>query len=168
MIIKLRKVHFIVIAIILLTLIFLITFSYKKQLREIESLKVTSLETYPEIYDVLNSITIDKYKQMLENKESFNVYIGRPTCSSCTNFEPQLIEMLSENVKENIYYMNVAKIREDERSWEDFKDYYSVNSTPTFIAYKDGEIDKTVFWTKEHGISLTQVKEFLNYISILQ
>ncbi len=70
--------------------------------------------------------------------------------------------------KENIYYVNVAKVREDENEWKEFKSRYSINSTPTFTVYREGSIEKTVFWTKESGMSLAEVEEFLDYVSMQQ
>ncbi|TKN74941.1 hypothetical protein DVX06_12030, partial [Enterococcus faecium] len=46
--------------------------------------------------------------------------------------------MLVEKGKENIYYVNVAKVREDENEWKEFKSRYSINSTPTFTVYREG------------------------------
>ncbi|HFP8347743.1 TPA: DUF6568 family protein, partial [Enterococcus faecium] len=74
--------------------------------------------------------------------------------------------MLVEKGKENIYYVNVAKVREDENEWKEFKSRYSINSTPTFTVYREGSIEKTVFWTKESGMSLAEVEEFLDYVSM--
>lgn len=76
--------------------------------------------------------------------------------------------MLVEKGKENIYYVNVAKVREDENEWKEFKSRYSINSTPTFTVYREGSIEKTVFWTKESGMSLVEVEEFLDYVSMQQ
>lgn len=55
--------------------------------------------------------------------------------------------------------MNVAKVREDENEWKEFKSRYSINSTPTFTVYREGSIEK-LFWTKESGMSLAEVEEF--------
>ena len=68
--------------------------------------------------------------------------------------------MLVEKGKENIYYVNVAKVREDENEWKEFKSRYSIN--------REGSIEKTVFWTKESGMSLAEVEEFLDYVSMQQ
>lgn len=76
--------------------------------------------------------------------------------------------MLVEKGKENIYYVNVAKVREDENEWKEFKSRYSINSTPTFTVYREGSIEKTVFWTEESGMSLAEVEEFLDYVSMQQ
>ena len=40
--------------------------------------------------------------------------------------------------------------------------------TPTFTVYREGSIEKTVFWTKESGMSLAEVEEFLDYVSMQQ
>ncbi|HFM9329793.1 TPA: DUF6568 family protein, partial [Enterococcus faecium] len=80
----------------------------------------------------------------------------------------KLFDMLVEKGKENIYYVNVAKVREDENEWKEFKSRYSINSTPTFTVYREGSIEKTVFWTKESGMSLAEVEEFLDYVSMQQ
>lgn len=55
-----------------------------------------------------------------------------------------------------------------ENEWKEFKSRYSINSTPTFTVYREGSIEKTVFWTKESGMSLAEVEEFLDYVSMQQ
>ncbi|HFX3810407.1 TPA: hypothetical protein ACIEC5_001887 [Enterococcus faecium] len=69
-------------------------------------------------------------------------------------------------IDENL--LDVAQVREDENEWKEFKSRYSINSTPTFTVYREGSIEKTVFWTKESGMSLAEVEEFLDYVSMQQ
>ncbi|MGW9624342.1 hypothetical protein, partial [Enterococcus faecium] len=40
-----------------------------------------------------------------------------------------------------------------------------IDSNPV---YREGSIEKTVFWTKESGMSLAEVEEFLDYVSMQQ
>ena len=65
-----------------------------------------------------------------------------------------------------IFYTIIWTLSENE--WKEFKSRYSINSTPTFTVYREGSIEKTVFWTKESGMSLAEVEEFLDYVSMQQ
>lgn len=54
--------------------------------------KIVELEkSYPEIYDVLDSVTCENFDALVQEDRDIYVYIGRPSCGDCQNFEPELI-----------------------------------------------------------------------------
>lgn len=64
---------------------------------------------YPKIYDVLASITIPNFKDQIDDRKNLVVYVGRPTCEDCNDFEPHLIKMIkSKNLSSTVKYVNVA------------------------------------------------------------
>ena len=66
-------------------------------------------ESYPKIYDYLDSITIDTFKNQIKNKDTFIVYVGRPTCSDCELLDDRLISNIEEDSSlKKILYMNIT------------------------------------------------------------
>lgn len=50
--------------------------------------------TYPEIYDEIDSLTVSNFRNEVETGKKVVVYVGRPTCVDCNQFEPYLINMI--------------------------------------------------------------------------
>lgn len=93
----------------------------------------------------------------INNKEDFTVYIGKPTCQECTEFEPILKNVLDDIDKE-IYYYNTDNAREDnEDLMIDLLETLNVKVVPTIINLNNGSIqDKIVGSYPE-----SDLKEFL-------
>lgn len=131
-------------------------------------LKESKVE-YPKIYDLLNSITYESFIQMMEEKKSFIVYIGRPTCSDCSNFEPMFIEAVKGfDLSQDILYLNVARIHENAEEWSIFKKRYNIQYTPTIAQIKNGVIENMIGWTPEQGLDMKKINIYLNNLSLLK
>lgn len=116
---------------------------------------------YPEIYDHLNSLTINNFKEMVDNKD-FIVYIGRPSCSDCNMFDEKFIPIINDKKYENkLFYLNVSSIHNNKKEWEDFKQKFGISGTPSFVYYSKGQIIDKIEWTAEHGINLEEVINWL-------
>lgn len=61
--------------------------------------------TYPEIYDYFDSITLDTFQNKIKNKETFIVYVGRPTCSDCEILDDRLISDSEKNEDIKKFYI---------------------------------------------------------------
>lgn len=165
---KNNKVSLLLIGLFVVVIMGLGVFSYslssKLQIAS-ENIEVEK-SNYPEIYDVLNSMTVDTFKQKVADGETFNIYVGRPTCSDCTTFEPEFLEMLKEmRLERDVYYLNVAQLRKDEAEWENFKAKYDINYTPTLAVFNDGELSDIVNWTPENGTDKAEFEECLTKIA---
>lgn len=79
-----------------------------------------------EIYE----IDIDKFNELLSNKESFGIFIYQPACSTSADFEQVLYDFLNQN-QISIYKIKFSDIYEH----TDFLKFY-----PSFIIYKDGKM----------------------------
>ncbi|MGX7418061.1 thioredoxin family protein [Carnobacterium gallinarum] len=120
-------------------------------------------ESYPDIYNVLNSITVDNFEKNISNMGTSLVYIGRPTCGDCTIFEPELIKYIKGNsLNQKIVYLNVAKLYENKPAWENFKSLYDIQYTPTIARYSNGKLVSKIEWTPERGISVVQVADWFD------
>lgn len=120
--------------------------------------------SYPDIYNYLDSVTVDSFYSMIEDKEDFAVYVGRPSCSDCQTFEPGFIEFLEENpsLQEEILYVNVSEVKEDEEAWAEFIEKSGgIQYTPTVALYEDGVLVDKVEWTPEKGITNEEVEVWI-------
>lgn len=122
--------------------------------------------TYPEIYDYFDSITLDTFQNKLNNKETFIVYVGRPTCSDCEILDDRLISdsKKNEDIKK-ILYLNISSIHDDKKNWENFKKNYMIEGTPAFISFNQGILASTCSWTEDDGFDYNAFIDWLNEVS---
>lgn len=138
------------------------SFTLKHKLENVETELQNEKTNYPEIYDVINSITYENFAGKMNGKETFTVYVGRPTCSDCTDFEPEFIELIKEHgLSQDIYYLNTAQVRKDDAEWESFKERYEISYTPTIATIEEGKIVSMAGWTPENGIDMDEIDLFL-------
>ncbi|EAA0094394.1 thioredoxin family protein [Listeria innocua] len=165
-----KKLIFSVILLLALTLgvVAWIEYNNKNEVKKLEA-KVDKLaSSYPDIYNYINSISYDNLDLFLNTKKDKNilVYVGRPTCGDCTEFEPKLIQQIKENkLQEKMVYLNVAKTREDEEEWNNFKNKYNILYTPTLAIFRNGKVIKQLGWTPSNGVDMNEINLFLKNTS---
>lgn len=84
----------------------------------------------------LKEINYKKYKELINNKESFILEIMRTDCSACQDFKPKLVSVI------NKYKIEVKYINTDHLSKKDLDKLYEetgIDGTPTVIFYTKGE-----------------------------
>ncbi|MEI5994109.1 hypothetical protein A5880_001667 [Enterococcus sp. 4G2_DIV0659] len=120
-------------------------------------------EQYPEIYNALNSVTFSSFGKKIKDGESLVVYIGRPSCSDCTTFEPELIKMINEKkLNDRVLYLNVSELKKDKGLWAKYVENYELPYTPTLAAFREGKVENQVSWTPEKGSDLKAFENFLD------
>ena len=112
-------ISFIILAIFLILLVFVKNnnkdaIKFKQEYEEVNNsigaVKIEIDEDNPIVY-------LDNYKELnnkIENKDSFILYLGFPTCPWCRNIIPVLFDSVKENNIDNIYYMNTREINTDD------------------------------------------------------
>ena len=113
---------------------------------------INSIQKNTQIQDitVVDFVTV---QEMIQNEESFILYIGRDDCLDCRNFEPILKEYLKKNDGSYIYYLDIKKIRKDAISndattkqiklYEQLQKTLDFDWTPTIHYYDQGKITKS-------------------------
>ncbi len=108
-------------------------------------------------------ISYSKFKNMLDNKETFFFVVVKDGCSYCDAYKPKVEEVLKEY---NItgYKLNFSEMNEDE--YNEFNSNFDVDGTPTTIFITDGvetsvlqRIDGNV--SKEKLISKLEINNFI-------
>lgn len=84
----------------------------------------------------LKEISFNEFKEKIENKESFAIYIGNQDCSHCNSYKPTLEDVVKEyNI--TLYHLDNSKLTEEE--YDEFETYINISGTPTVAFITDGE-----------------------------
>ncbi|NMM51619.1 thioredoxin fold domain-containing protein [Paenibacillus aquistagni] len=87
----------------------------------------------------LTPMSNQQLETFLTEKQTGFIYIGRPTCPVCKEFEPRLIKEVKAN-KAEVHYFNTDEARKDnEQQMVGMLNGLNVSSVPTFIYFKDGQ-----------------------------
>ena len=84
----------------------------------------------------LKDISYSKFKNMLDNKESFFFIVVKDGCSYCEAFVPKVEEVLNE-YDIGGYKLNLTEMSYDE--YTEFMNNYNVDGTPTTIFITEGK-----------------------------
>jgi len=87
-------------------------------------------------------INYNEFKEMINNKESFPLFVGSHECSHCDDFK-KTVNRIVENYQIDIYYIDVANM-----TTEEYNKFLTIvnfgGSTPTTVFITAGE-EKTVY-----------------------
>lgn len=132
------------IAILLITTLLIFGCTHKVKREEIKGLRETDYQTLSQL--------------MKENKE-FMLYIGRPDCGDCQQFEPLLQEYLKKHQNAGLYYLNIKAYRdkamskqaseEEKKFYTDLRKTFSIKWTPSIEIISKGHIKKTYQYLNE-------------------
>ncbi|WP_438759842.1 thioredoxin family protein [Enterococcus sp. AZ194] len=112
----------------------------------------------PEVYDILNSVSIENFSTDINKSSEVIYYIGRTNCSDCSNFEPDFLNFVKKNsFQKKINYLNIMNLYTDDVKWDRFKEQYSIEYTPSLVTFNNGKVSSKLSWTPENGINNNEV-----------
>ena len=104
----------------------------------------------------LNSITVNRFYEMIDNGEDCIIYVGRPRCPACQELAPALHDLIEElKMSDVLYYFNVQPIRPSgsDPDWVAFKERFgNIEGTPSFIHIKGGETIDSLSWPNDPNV----------------
>ena len=116
----------------------------KKYLLLIPTLLLTSCKevTYPfylndQYYNegkLIELTSIDEFKTLENNKESFGIYVFLPGCMTCASFKPILEEYIEMN-KITLYSIPYTKLKNSNNTLKS-----NINYAPSVALFNEGEI----------------------------
>ena len=59
----------------------------------------------------IEEVSYDKLMSLMKEDKQFILYIGRPDCGDCQQFEPLLKDYLNKHKNEGVYYINTKTYR---------------------------------------------------------
>lgn len=81
-------------------------------------------------------ITYEEFKQKIENKESFPLFVGSHDCHHCDDYKISLNSFISD-YQVDVFYIDVANLEKEE--FNEFLTHVNFSSTPTTVFIIDGE-----------------------------
>ncbi|MDR2834503.1 MAG: thioredoxin family protein [Streptococcaceae bacterium] len=96
-------------------------------------------------------------ENVIKSKKETIVYIGRPTCPQCQEFEPTLRKVLKEEKIHLDYYNTDEARKQDESVLSDLTTQLGVNTVPTVAKLKNGIVVNKIVGVKNEQA----IKEFL-------
>ncbi len=88
-------------------------------------------------YTTYEEVSFNTVLEMLDNKQSFILFIGSSNCSHCATYEPKLNSVIKE-YQVKVYFIDVSKLSETENSKLNAKISYG-NATPMTVFIKNGK-----------------------------
>ncbi|MBR1376400.1 MAG: hypothetical protein IJ565_01100 [Bacilli bacterium] len=84
-------------------------------------------------------ISYTELKKMVDDKQTFALFIGRETCSACSVFKGVLNDQYIKDYasEATIYYIDTDKLSDDE--YVEFHSIYSYTGTPTVTIIVEGK-----------------------------
>lgn len=83
----------------------------------------------------IDEITYNEYKEMVENEESFILFIGSHECSHCAEFEITL-EKVIDKYSVHFKYIDIANLSNED--YAALKKDITFTGTPTTVFIEDG------------------------------
>lgn len=116
---------------------FLLHNYYTNPLSETE--KQSNLESSNEKCEYLVAISQKDLNKKLEKKDSFWVYIGRPSCPDCQRFSPRLEKLLTSKKKNLFYYNTTCKVSK-KKEMKAYVKGLQVHEIPAILKVEKGKI----------------------------
>ena len=85
----------------------------------------------------IEEINYEKFNTLISEKKDFILYIGSATCHNCTEFGPRFEKVVKENKIENVYYIDLDELNDDDK--KNFNRTINVTGTPTVVFITKGE-----------------------------
>ena len=97
------------------------------------------LEMHNEKCEYLVDISQEELNERLEKKDSFWVYIGRPSCPDCQSFFPRLEKLLTSQKKKIFYYNTTCKVSE-KKKMKAYVEGLHIHEIPAILKVEEGKI----------------------------
>ena len=115
-----------------------------------------------EIYKYFDSLQPVSFEKKYNTGQRLVVYIGRPTCGDCNNFDKIFVKYIKRyNLSSKMVYVNVAELYKNKSKWEEFKKNYSIKGTPSLVIYENKKVISKLDFEEMHGFTPAEVEKWL-------
>lgn len=97
-------------------------------------------------YDVsmMNSVSVIETLDMIEDEETFVLYIGRKNCEICVDLLPTL-QQAQNDLEFVTQYMDITKIDRQSKVWKNLVEKFDIETTQSLKADGTGELVTETF-----------------------
>lgn len=89
-------------------------------------------------YETYVAVTNDEFETMINEGETFFVYVGRDTCPYCAKFAPLLREVIQENNRLVYYYDTTAARSASRVKYDALWDRLGIDGVPGLLKFENG------------------------------
>ena len=132
---KKKKIIILIPFIVIIAIIILISNNTDK----VEINYLSNIETNDK--RLLIDITREELNERITKNEKIYVYIGRPTCTVCKEFEPKLRDILNK-INKNLFYYNTEAPASQKQEIRDYLEKYNVKTIPCILYIENGKTIK--------------------------
>ena len=113
----------------------------------------------------IEEITFTDYETMIENKESFILFIGSSQCNHCAEFKMTLDEVI-EDYNVDFKYIDVHEFTEEEK--EKFSENIRLEVTPTTVFIESGVDDSCNLFSCDHTKRIKGSRSYEEVVEMLK
>lgn len=92
-------------------------------------------DVYNEQVKIFKKVEIAELNKMIEEKKSFNIYLGRENCPYCQILVPQLDKLIKDE-KVEIYYLDTLNTNKE---MDNFFKEYKLEYVPSLMRFEEGK-----------------------------
>lgn len=90
------------------------------------------------------TISLDNLNDIIKSKKSQLIYIGRPNCPYCKNFDARLGEYLTNNNKTILYYNTIYDRENNNIEMTSTLNKLNVQTVPSIVKLDNGNVEKLI------------------------
>lgn len=95
---------------------------------------------YVNAVESFNCSSVDELRTMIDNKENFFLYVGRPTCEWCRKVAPSLQSAFTE-LGVDLYYLDSTNTESDS-DIQSFRESFEITEVPALLKFEQGYAKK--------------------------
>lgn len=115
-----------------------------------------------EMYKYLDSMQLANFEAKYNTGQKLVVYIGRPTCEDCNNFDKIFVKYIKQyDLSSKIIYVNVDELYKNKSKWERFKQTYDIKGTPSLVIYENKKVISKLDFEEMHGFTPDDIKKWM-------
>ena len=84
----------------------------------------------------IKEIDYNEFNKMINKQKDFIIYVGSATCSNCEEFSPKFENVVKKYDIEDVYYIDLDKFSDEEKS--KLNKIINISGTPTVAFIDDG------------------------------
>ena len=84
----------------------------------------------------IKEIDYNEFNKMINKQKDFIIYVGSATCSKCEEFSPKFENVVKKYDIEDVYYIDLDKFSDEEKS--KLNKIINISGTPTVAFIDDG------------------------------
>lgn len=115
---------------------------------------------YSEYTSEFIEVSTDEIEHLIDQKESFHLYIGRENCPYCQIFVPKLYEASTQS-NHDLFHLDLLSSKNNEEEIIKFSEKYDMQYVPALIYFENGD-NFNLLDIDSENIEVSEIEAFLS------